>query len=110
MAWKVTYLVNGWTIDFLPVTLVPTSYHQGDLLDVGSFPGEGKIGRKCCHQIVGHDGFSGYLAWQRKIGLLPSNGMPHSRGSKILNIYAHRYTDINKRHPLLIQARDIANI
>lgn len=41
MARKVTYLVTGWAIDFPPVTLVPTSYHQGDLLDEGSFLGEG---------------------------------------------------------------------
>lgn len=102
MAWKVTYLVTGWAIDFLPVTLVPTSYHQGDLLEVGSFLGEGEIGRKCCHQTVGHDGFSGYLAWQWKVGLLSNNGMPRSRGSKILNIYAHMCTDISRKHPFLM--------
>lgn len=31
-------------------------------------------------------------------------------GSKILNIYAHAYTDINKMHPWLAQARDTANV
>ena len=35
-----------------------------------------------------------------------------SPGSKILNVYAHAYTDINKRHPQLrlTQARDTGNI
>lgn len=35
-----------------------------------------------------------------------------SLGSKILNVYAHTYTDINKRHPhlRLTQARDTGNI
>lgn len=110
MARKVTYLVTGWAIDFPPVTLVPTSYHQGDLLDEGSFLGEGdqvesvviklQVTMVSLVTLLGNETQDCYLAM----------AWPPSPGSKILNIYAHMYTDINKKHPLLIQARDIANI
>lgn len=58
------FLVPGLAVDFLPAILVPTSYVQSDLLDVGALLGEGEIGRKHCHKIAGHHGFSGYLARQ----------------------------------------------
>ena len=102
MAWKVTYLVTGWATDFLPVMLVPTSYHQGDLLDAGSSLGEGEEVESVVIKLqvtivslvtlLGNEKQDCYLAM----------ACPPSPGSKILNIYAHMYTDINKKHPLLI--------
>ena len=95
------YLVTGLAVDFLPVTLVPISYHQGDFLGMGPLMGEGEKVASVVIKLqvtvaslvtsLGNEKQDCYLAMV----------CPHALGSKILNIYAHTYTDINKRQPPL---------